>query len=66
MPAYYDAAAAAFRGEGIPVVDQRRRLSAPAGGPSFQPNDPHLSAAGSRIAAEALRECLLGGPGSCD
>lgn len=65
MAAYYDDAAAAFRGQGIPFVDLRRRLAAPGGGAPFLPNDPHLSAAGSRIAAEALRGCLLKAQGSC-
>ena len=67
MAAYYDAAAAAFRAQAIPFVDLRRRLAAPAGGlPPFLPNDPHLSPAGSAIAAEALRDCLLNGHGPCD
>jgi lysophospholipase L1-like esterase len=66
MPAYYDTAAAAFRAQGIPFLDLRRRLSAPGGGGApFLPNDPHLSAAGSRVAAEALRDCLLGKTESC-
>jgi len=67
MAAYYDGAAAAFRAQGIPFVDLRRRLAAAAGGlPPFLPNDPHLSPAGSAIAAEALRGCLLNGHGPCD
>ena len=66
MPAYYDTAAAEFRAQGIPLVDLRRRLSAPAGGAPFLPNDPHLSAAGSGVAAAALRDCLLAATGSCD
>jgi len=67
MAAYYDGAAAAFRAQGIPFVDLRRRLAAAAGGlPPFLPNDPHLSPAGSAIAAEALRDCLLHGHGPCD
>jgi lysophospholipase L1-like esterase len=64
-PAYYDAAAAAFRAQGIACVDVRRRLSPRADPAPFLPNDPHLSAAGSRIAAEALRDCLLDAPGAC-
>jgi len=68
LPAYYDGAAAAFRAQGIPFVDLRQRLAAPAAGgvSSFLPNDPHLSAAGSGIAAAALRDCLLKAQGPCD
>jgi GDSL-like lipase/acylhydrolase family protein len=66
MPAYYDGAAAAFRTQGIPFVDLRHRLAAAGGGATFLPNDPHLSAAGSGIAAQALSECLLKAQRSCD
>jgi lysophospholipase L1-like esterase len=67
MPAYYDDTAAALRDQPIGWVDLRRHLAAHAGdGAPFLPNDPHLSAAGSRIAAEALRECLEGGSAPCD
>ena len=68
LPAYYDGAAAAFRAQGIPFVDLRHRLAAPAAGgaSSFLHNDPHLSAAGSGIAAAALRDCLLKAKGPCD
>jgi lysophospholipase L1-like esterase len=67
MPAYYDDAAAALRNQPIGWVDLRRHLAAHADdGAPFLPNDPHLSAAGSRIAAEALRECLQRGSAPCD
>jgi hypothetical protein len=59
-PAYYDAAADGFRAGDIACVDLRRRLAA-LGPAAFLPHDAHLSAAGSRVAAEALRDCLLGG-----
>jgi GDSL-like lipase/acylhydrolase family protein len=66
MPAYYDPLGAGFRAQGIAFVDLRRHLPHDPGGPAaFLPSDPHLSAAGSRVAAEALRDCLLDPP-RCD
>jgi len=65
-PTYYEPLTAGFRAQGIPYVDLRRRLAANDGVAAFLPNDPHLSAAGSRIAAEALRDCLLQREGACD
>lgn len=66
-PAYYDPALAGFRAGDVAYVDLRRRLAqqGDAAAP-FLPNDPHLSAAGSRIAALALRECLSRPGGPCD
>jgi len=65
MPAYYDPLTAGFRAQGVPFVDLRRHLGA-QGLAAFLPNDPHLSAAGSRIAAEALRDCLSRPGSPCD
>jgi hypothetical protein len=65
VPAYYDPLTAGFRARGVPFVDLRRHLGAQGLG-AFLPNDPHLSAAGSRVAAEALRDCLSKLPGPCD
>jgi hypothetical protein len=65
MPAYYEPLTAGFRGQGIPFVDLRRHLGEAAAAP-FLPNDPHLSAAGSRAAAVALRDCLASGKPVCD
>jgi hypothetical protein len=66
MPAYYDPLTAGFHARGVDFVDLRRHLPHAPGGPAaFLPNDPHLSAAGSRVAALALRGCLLDPP-RCD
>lgn len=65
LPAYYDPLAAGFRAQGIPFVDLRRHLGG-EGPAAFLPNDPHLSAAGSRAAAVALRDCLLKEAAACD
>ena len=66
-PAYYDGVMAAFRARGVAYVDLRRHLDdARSGAAPFLPNDPHLSAAGSRVAAQALRDCLLNGRPACD
>jgi len=65
MPAYYDPLTAGFRAQGVPFVDLRRHLGG-QGPAAFLPNDPHLSAAGSRVAAEALSDCLVKGQPACD
>jgi len=65
LPAYYDPLTPGFRAAGIPFVDLRGRLRGQATA-AFLPNDPHLSAAGSRAAAEALHACLLGEGTACD
>ena len=65
MAAYYDPLTAGFRAQGIPFVDLRRHLAS-EGPAAFLPNDPHLSAAGSRTAAGALYECLTKGETACD
>jgi GDSL-like lipase/acylhydrolase family protein len=66
-PSYYAPLLGGFRAQGVAYVDLRRRLRADDGGAAaFLPNDPHLSAAGSRIAAQALRGCLLNQAAMCD
>jgi lysophospholipase L1-like esterase len=66
-PAYYEPLKSALRAQGIDSVDLRRHLPVEKGGDAaFLPNDPHLSAAGSRRAAEALRDCLLDQARACD
>jgi lysophospholipase L1-like esterase len=65
MAAYYDPLTAGFRAQGIPFVDLRRHLGS-EGAAAFLPNDPHLSAAGSRAAAAALYACLTKGGSACD
>lgn len=66
-PSYYDTLKGAFRAQGIAYVDLRRHLPVSSGGDaSFLPNDPHLSAAGSRVAALALRDCLGNQARACD
>jgi hypothetical protein len=65
VPAYYDPALERFRAQDVDYVDLRRRLGRRGDEAAFLPNDPHLSVAGSRVAAAALRDCLLEGP-PCD
>ena len=65
-PAYYDTLKGAFRAQGVAYVDLRRYLPAGGSDAAFLPNDPHLSAAGSRVAALALRDCLGNPARACD
>jgi hypothetical protein len=65
-PAYYEPLKSALRAQGIDFIDLRRHLGADGGDAAFLPNDPHLSAAGSRVAALALRDCLGSPVGACD
>jgi lysophospholipase L1-like esterase len=67
-PSYYATLVGGFRAHDIAYVDLRRHLQQSEGGgaAAFLPNDPHLSAAGSRIAAQALRDCLSKADGGCD
>jgi hypothetical protein len=65
MPAYYEPLLAGLHAQGIPFVDLRRHVADGAGAP-FLPHDPHLSPAGSRIAAAALRDCLNSEGPACD
>jgi hypothetical protein len=66
MRAYYEPLTTAFRAQGIAYVDLRRYLTTARGPAAFLPNDPHLSAAGSHIAAVALRDCLAQDLSGCD
>jgi hypothetical protein len=67
VPAYYDPALLGFRAREIAYVDLRRRLGQHGDeGAPFLPNDPHLSAVGSRIAALGLRDCLARPGAPCD
>ena len=65
-PAYYEPLKVALRARGIPFVDLRLHLPVDAEDAAFLPNDPHLSAAGSRVAAQALRDCLAKSQAGCD
>lgn len=63
---YYEPLTAGFRARDVAYVDLSRRIAeASDRAAAFLPHDAHLSAEGSRIAAEALRDCVAK-PGACD